>query len=103
MLEQIMELRPDHQMLVGAFMLIIGLGALSWLATVVYLLRIPFNAKPGSLRGWLKFNPFNVVFYSDKLTPIGLVLRRRLFISACCFLLFWSSAWLFGLIAKFVI
>lgn len=53
-----------------------------WLATMIYMLRIPFNAEPDSLQGWLRLNPLNLVFYGDKLTPKGHLLRKRLVISA---------------------
>jgi len=63
------------------------LGALSWISAVIHAIRVPFNAKPGSLRGWLKFNPLNVVFFSDKLTPKGLAMRKRLIVSISVFLI----------------
>ena len=85
MFEEIMGLPPLQRMFVGTFILFWGLGVLSWLATMIYAIRIPFNAKPGSLSGWLKVNPLNVVFDSDKLTPKGLAMRKRLLISAACF------------------
>ncbi len=98
--EEIMGLPPLQRIFVGTFILFWGLGVLSWLATMIYAIRIPFNAKPGSLRGWLKVNPLNVVFDSDKLTPKGLVMRKRLLISVTCFFACLALGALSGLIAK---
>ena len=89
-----------EQVFLGIFVLAWGLGVVAWLATVVYAIRVPFHAKSGSLHGWFRFNPFNVVFFSDKLTAKGLLIRRRLLISAGCFLGFWALGALSGLALK---
>jgi hypothetical protein len=70
----------------GMSLLAWGGGVLSWLSLVVHAIRVPFNAKPGSLRGWLKFNPLNVIFFGEKLTPKGLAMRKRAVISLIVFL-----------------
>lgn len=91
-----------QQVLLGIFTLACGLGVVAWLATVVYAIRVPFHAKSGSLHGWFRANPFNVVFYSDKLTPKGLVLRRRLLLSVGCFVGSLAVGVLAGLILKYL-
>ena len=52
-----------------------------WLATAIYMLRIPFNAKPDSIQGWLRLNPLNLMFYGARLTQKGLLIRKRMMIS----------------------
>ena len=100
MFEEIMGLPPLQRMFVSIFTLVCGLGVLAWFAIVIHAIRVPFNAKPGSLSGWLKVNPLNVVFDSDKLTPKGLVMRKRLLISVTCFFACLALGALSGLIAK---
>jgi hypothetical protein len=100
LLEDLIGMPLLQQVFVGIFALAWGLGVLSWLAIVIYALRIPFNAKPGSLHGWLKFNPLNVAFFSGKLTPKGVVMRKRLLISAGCFFVCLAVGALSGVIAK---
>lgn len=102
MLEDLINMPPLLRFLAIVFLLACVLGALSWLAIVAYSIRLPFHAKSGSLHGWLRFNPFNVVFFKDKLTPKGLVLRRRLLISVGCFVGFWGLGMVAGLLAKSV-
>jgi hypothetical protein len=64
-------------------MLRVGFGA--WLVGVISLIQLPFNAKPASITGWLRLNPLNVMLYTDKLTPRGLAIRRRMFIALIVF------------------
>lgn len=91
-----------QQVLLGIFTLACGLGVVAWFAMITYAIRVPFHAKSGSLHGWFRLNPFNVVFFSDKLTAKGLLMRRRLLISAGCFLGFWALGALSGLVLKFL-
>ena len=50
-------------------------------AMIVLLVLLPFNTKPGSIRGWLSMNPLNVVFFGALLTPRGKALRKWLICS----------------------
>ncbi|WP_422366762.1 hypothetical protein [Pelagibius sp.] len=101
MLEELMGLPPLQRFIAEAFDWFWFLGALlSWLAAIVYWIRVPFNAEPGSLRGWLRFNPLSVVFYGERLTPKGLLMRKRLLISVVCFCAFLALSALSGMVAK---
>ena len=91
-----------EQVLLGIFFVACSAGALAWLATAIYSIRVPFHAKAGSLHGWFRANPLNVVFYSEKLTPKGLVLRKRLLLSAGCFVGCCAVGAIAGLILKYL-
>jgi hypothetical protein len=91
-----------EQVLLGIFLVACGAGTLAWLAIVVYAIRVPFHAKSGNLHGWFRVNPLNAVIYSEKLTPKGLVLRKRLLTSVACFLGCWTVGVLAGLILKYL-
>jgi len=99
-LEDLINMPPLLRFLAIIFLLSWALGVMSWFAIVAYSIRLPFHAKSGSLHGWLRFNPFNVVFFKDKLTPKGLVLRKRLLMSVGCFVGFCGLGALSGLLAK---
>ena len=86
MFEHLTDPETMRQLIRGMSLVAWWLGVLSWLSVVVHAIRVPFNAQPGSLRGWLKLNPLNVVFFGDKLTPRGLVMRKRLIVSVVVFL-----------------
>jgi len=81
LLETLANLPPLPQVFVVLFLVCCFAAVPFWLATAVYMLRIPFNAKPDSIQGWLRLNPLNLVFYGDRLTPKGLLLRKRMIIS----------------------
>lgn len=100
MLDDLINMPPLLRLLAIVFLLACVLAALSWIAIVAYSVRLPFHAKSGSLHGWLRFNPFNVVLFPGKLTPTGLVLRKRLLISVGCFVGFCGLGTLAGLLAK---
>ncbi|GAB4354267.1 MAG: hypothetical protein Kow00114_03920 [Kiloniellaceae bacterium] len=72
------------------------------MAIILYAIRVPFHAKSGSLHGWFRANPLNAIFYSEKLTPKGLVLRKRLLMSAACFAGCWAIGVVSGLILKYL-
>jgi len=101
MLEELTDPQAWQQLRGGVLLLLSLLALLSWLSIVVHAIRIPLNAlrgsrpkarglrawiKPDSFRDWMLLNPLNVVLFSDMLTPKGLVLRRRLVISAGVFI-----------------
>jgi uncharacterized membrane protein len=51
----------------------------AWGASVFYLVRIPFNAKPDAFSTWwLRLNPLNIILMPNRLTDSGRVMRRRL-------------------------
>jgi len=77
-----------------------GFGA--WLVGLVSLRQLPFNAKPGSITGWLRFNPLNVMLYTEKLTARGLVIRRRAFIALTVFVSAIVVGFAIGGIAKLI-
>jgi hypothetical protein len=91
-----------EQALLGIFFVACGAGALAWVGIVTYAIRVPFHAKSGSLHGWFRANPLNVVFYSEKLTPKGLVLRRRLLLSVSCFVGCVAVGVICGLVLKYL-
>ena len=70
-----------------------------WVTAIVWLF-LPFNATPGSIRGWLMLNPLNILFFPKHLTPRGQRLRRWMFCSAVTFLAALSFGILSGLIAR---
>jgi hypothetical protein len=65
-------------------------AVLSWLAFVASMLaagyfgvRASLNRNPGPSRHWLvRINPFNAVYFSDELSPIGLAFRAKSFRAA---------------------
>jgi hypothetical protein len=83
-----------------AFILATVAGVVAGLATVYYSIRLPFHGKSENQHGWFRFNPFNAVFAPARLSPKGLVLRRRLLISIGCFVACVALGALLGLIAK---
>ncbi|WP_193367649.1 hypothetical protein [Pelagibius marinus] len=82
MLEVLADLPPVPRVFVVLFAVFCFAAVPFWLAAAIYMLRIPFNAKPDSIQGWLRLNPLNLMFYGDRLTPKGLLLRKRMMISA---------------------
>jgi hypothetical protein len=71
----------------------------AWLVAAVALVQLPFNAKPNSITGWLRFNPLNVMLYTDKLTARGVTIRRRLFLAVAVFVASILVGWaMFGII-----
>jgi len=83
-----------------AFTLVAVAGVVTGLATVYYSIRLPFHGKSENLHGWFRLNPFNAVFQPGKLTAKGLVLRKRLIISAGCFAACVALGVLLGLLAR---
>ena len=61
------------------FVLCFGVGVIAWLVAAVSLVQLPFNAKPNS-------RTYGLLFFTDKLTPRGLAIRRRLLIAVAVFL-----------------
>lgn len=86
MLETLANLTLVPRIFVALFLACCFAAVPFWLASVIYALRIPFNAKPNSIQGWLRLNPLNLVFYGDRLTPKGLLLRKRMLVSVGGFL-----------------
>lgn len=73
--------------MIGSFALCFVTAAVAFAASVVYLVRIPFNAKPGAFSNWLlRLNPLNVILVPEKLTASGLMIRRRLAKAVLAFL-----------------
>ena len=87
-------------------LLLFSIALVSLLAGAIYFFRIPFNTvsggrpkffnlracfSPDSFREWVLANPFNVVFYSDLLTPKGRRLRRRVVICYTIFIVCWGA------------
>ncbi|WP_299394670.1 hypothetical protein [Pelagibius sp.] len=66
------------QILLGGFLISCVIGFFAWCAVMMTATLLPFNTVPGAIRGWLRLNPLNVIFYGDLLTPRGLALRRWL-------------------------
>ena len=83
-----------------AFLLTVVAGAIAGLALIVYAIRLPHHGAAENLHGWFRLNPFNAVFQPGKLTPQGLVLRKRLMIAAGCFVACCAVGAMLGLIAK---
>ncbi len=73
-----------------------------WCASVYYMFRVVTLRKPGTKVFWgdTRYNPFNVLFFSSKLTEAGLRARRRLFILASIFIGMVLMPVLFGAIMK---
>jgi hypothetical protein len=86
LLETFANLPPLPRVFVALFLACCFAAISFWLAAAIYMLRIPFNAKPDSIQGWLRLNPLNLMFYSDRLTSKGLLLRKRMMISVGGFL-----------------
>lgn len=83
-----------------AFMLSVVAGFVAALALVWYAIRLPYHGASENLHGWFRLNPFNAVFSPGKLTAQGLVLRKRLLVSAGCFAACVMLGTLLGLLAK---
>jgi hypothetical protein len=84
---------------VGLFVVSVAVGVIAWLVAAVALVQLPFNAKPNSITGWLRFNPLNVMLYTDKLTARGVAIRRRLFVAVAVFVASILAGWaIFGII-----
>jgi hypothetical protein len=85
--------------LVGLFVVSVAVGVIAWLVAAVALVQLPFNAKRNSITGWLRFNPLNVMLYTDKLTARGVAIRRRLFVAVAVFVASILAGWaIFGII-----
>jgi hypothetical protein len=85
--------------LVGLFVVSVAVGVIAWLVAAVALVQLPFNAKRNSITGWLRFNPLNVMLYTDKLTARGGAIRRRLFLAVAVFVASILAGWaIFGII-----
>ena len=87
---------------VTLFAVCLALGVTAWPVAAISLIQLPFNTKPNSITGWLRFNPLNVIFDSEKLTPRGLAIRRRLIVALGLFLSALLAALVSGLIAKLI-
>lgn len=59
---------------------------ISWAATVILLILIPFFGSPRQMPGLWKWNPFNIVFFTELLTPWGLRLRTCLIVAVATFI-----------------
>ena len=57
--------------------LCLGVGVIAWLVVAVSVVQLPFNAEP---------NSYGLLFFTDKLTPRGRAIRRRLLIAVAVFL-----------------
>ncbi len=93
------KLDPFGQVFFGVFLLSIMVGVCAWCVTVVTWILLPFNAVPGAIKGWLRLNPLNIVFYSELLTPRGLTLRRWFIRAVLGFLGAIAIASVFGMLA----
>ena len=94
------EMPAAQQAVTIAFMLSAVVGFIAGIGIVIYAIRLPFHGKSENLHGWFRFNPFNAVFAPGKLSPKGLVLRKRLLISVACFLACLLLGVFLGLLAK---
>ena len=68
------------------FALACFVGVVAWLSLAWNAVRVPLNLKPG-ISPWAPGNPFNYLFRTDALSPVGLVARRRAGLSLVVFLL----------------
>jgi hypothetical protein len=84
----------------AAFILTVVAGFVAALAVIYYSIRLPYQGKSENLQGWFRLNPLNAVFTPAKLSPKGIVLRRRLLISVGCFVVCLALGVILGLIAK---
>jgi hypothetical protein len=77
------------------------LAALFSFGALIYnLLRMLLLAKKADLRGILRFNPLNIIFYPELLTAEGLKVRRRVFIALALFIGCITFVFLIGGLAK---
>ncbi len=74
------------QILLAGFLLCWIIAACAWCVAAVTTVLMPFNTVPGAIKGWLRLNPLNVIFYGDLLTPRSLALRRWLLRAVLIFL-----------------
>ncbi len=73
---------------VGLFLLSLMLGAVAWLAVIVYAIKMVRQVRAG-VAPWgrkLRYNPFNVLFRTQLLTTKGIAYRRKLGWSMAIFL-----------------
>lgn len=84
----------------AAFIMTVVTGLLAGLATVYYSIRLPFHGASENLHGWFRLNPLNAIFHPGKLTPKGLVLRKRLLFAAGTFFACVALGVILGLAAK---
>jgi hypothetical protein len=96
LLDQVFDPEVWQQARKPLMLVLILLFVLAWLVCVICVIGIFFCVVPGSLpkqfslrswfkpasfRDWMLLNRLNVIFYSELLTPMGLVFRRCLIIS----------------------
>ena len=76
-----------------------AIGATAWVVAMIVLITIPTHRKPGVpvFTRDLRWNPFNIVFRPDHLTPEGLWYRRLLGMAIVCFVVSLVAGLVFGL------
>jgi len=77
-------------------------GIVTWLAMVIYMIKTVKNKK-SSIKLWSKqtlYNPFNIIWCSDKLSAAGIEMRRKFIKSAILFFACILIGMFCGVIAK---